>query len=138
MIRMLVEQRVVVAMLIALGVGTAGVHAYPIDRDNVYLQIVELRDPAAFLVLAYGYAALWFTTPFFVTTISSSPGVTRLIATTFPVFGEVLRLITPFPPRRCFRYSSSAGKQRPRGSGLSCWNPRAEGPGGFARLDRSS
>ena len=48
---MLVEQRVLVAMLIALGVGAAGVHTYPVDRGNVYLQIIELRNPAAFLVL---------------------------------------------------------------------------------------
>ena len=72
MIRMLVEQRVVVAMLIALGVGAAGVHAYPVDRGNVYLQIVELRNPAAFTVLAYGYTALWFTTPFFAASMLGS------------------------------------------------------------------
>jgi hypothetical protein len=34
-IRTLVEQRVVVAMLIALGMGTAGVHCYPVDRGNM-------------------------------------------------------------------------------------------------------
>jgi len=69
---MLVEQRVVVAMLIALGVGTAGVHAYPVDRGNVYLQIIELRNPGAFLVLVYGYATLWFSTPFFAASMFGS------------------------------------------------------------------
>ena len=74
MIRMLVEQRVILAMLIALGVGAAGVHAYPVDRGNVYLQIIELRNPAAFLVLVYGYAALWFSTPFFAASMFGSLG----------------------------------------------------------------
>ncbi len=59
-------------MLIAMGVGTAGVHAYPVDRANVYLQIIELRNPTAFLVLVYGYAALWFTTSFFAASILGS------------------------------------------------------------------
>jgi hypothetical protein len=31
----------------------------------VYLQLIELRSPAVFAVLVYGYATLWFTTPFF-------------------------------------------------------------------------
>jgi hypothetical protein len=75
---MLVEQRVVVAMLIALGVGAAGVHTYPVDRANVYLQIIELRNPAAFLVLAYGYAALWFTTPFLAASMLGS--LTAIVA----------------------------------------------------------
>src|SRR5678810_640543 len=52
-------------MAIAMGVGTAGLHAYPVDRANVYLQLIELQHPRAFLVLVYGYATLWFTTPFF-------------------------------------------------------------------------
>ena len=51
-------------MLVALGVGALGVQAYPVDRGNVYLQLIELRSPAVFLVLVYGYATLWFTTPF--------------------------------------------------------------------------
>ena len=63
MVRKALEQRTVLAMVIAMGVGVLGVHAYPIDRGNVYLQLIELRSPAVFLVLVYGYAALWFTTP---------------------------------------------------------------------------
>ena len=72
MLRKLLEQRTVIAMLIATGVGALGVHAYPIDRGNVYLQLIELRSPAVFLVLVYGYATLWFTTPFFATSILTS------------------------------------------------------------------
>ena len=75
---MLVEQRVLVAMLIALGVGAAGVHTYPVDRANVYLQIIELRNPAAFLVLVYGYATLWFTSTFFAASMLGS--LTAIVA----------------------------------------------------------
>jgi hypothetical protein len=72
MIRRLLEQRAWVALLIAIGVGLAGIHAYPVDRSDVYLQITELRNPAVFLVLVYGYAALWFTTPFFAASMLGS------------------------------------------------------------------
>ena len=65
-------------MLIALGVGAAGVHTYPVDRGNVYLQLIELRNPAAFLVLVYGYATLWFTTPFFAASMLGS--LTTIVA----------------------------------------------------------
>ena len=46
MFRRLLEQRAVIAMLLATGVGVLGVHTYPIDRGNVYLQLIELRNPA--------------------------------------------------------------------------------------------
>ena len=65
MLRVLLEQRTLVAMLVAVGAGALGVQAYPVDRSSVYLQLIELRSPAVFLVLVYGYATLWFTTPFF-------------------------------------------------------------------------
>jgi hypothetical protein len=38
MLRVLVEQRMVVAMLVAVGAGALGVQAYPVDRGSVYLQ----------------------------------------------------------------------------------------------------
>ena len=72
MFRRVLEQRAVLAMLLATGVGVLGVHTYPIDRGNVYLQLIELRSPAVFLVLVYGYATLWFTTPFFALSIVAS------------------------------------------------------------------
>jgi hypothetical protein len=59
-------------MLVALGVGTAGLRSYPVDRENVYLQLIELRNPRVFYTLVYGYAALWFTTPFLVASIWTS------------------------------------------------------------------
>jgi hypothetical protein len=59
MLRVLLEQRTLVAMLVAIGAGALGVQAYPVDRSSVYLQLIELRSPTVFLVLVYGYATLW-------------------------------------------------------------------------------
>jgi hypothetical protein len=95
---MLVEQRVVVAMLIALGVGAAGVHTYPVDRGNVYLQIIELRNPAAFLVLVYGYATLWFTSTFFAASMLGS--LTAIVAYRRPARAKQRSLPAYVPPER--------------------------------------
>lgn len=82
MLQALLEQRNLVAMAVALGVGTLGLHANPFDRANVYLQLIELRSPTIFLTLVYGYAALWFTTPFFVTSVLTS--LVTIVAYRYP------------------------------------------------------
>ena len=64
--------------------GTAGLHAYPVDRGNVFLQLIELRNPAAFLVLVYGYATLWFTTPFFAASMLGVADGHRRVPSTRP------------------------------------------------------
>ena len=51
MIQAILEQRALVAMAIAMAAGTAGLRAFPVDRTNVYLQLIELQHPTAFLVL---------------------------------------------------------------------------------------
>jgi len=61
----LVQTRLLIAMIVAAGVGTWGVHAYPVRlADDVFLQMIYVRKPFVFEVLAYGYATLWFSTPF--------------------------------------------------------------------------
>ena len=98
MLRRLLEQRAVIAMLLATGVGVLGVHTYPIDRGNVYLQLIELRSPAVFLVLVYGYATLWFTTPFFALSIVAS--LVTIVAYRYPE-GERGRPLPAYvPPER--------------------------------------
>jgi hypothetical protein len=57
---------------VAAGVGTWGLHAYPVRTDDVFLALVEARKPFVFQVLAYIYATLWFTTPFFATSLVTS------------------------------------------------------------------
>jgi hypothetical protein len=72
MLRTILDARGVVAMLIAAAVGTWGLHVYPVQSDDVFLALIELRKPALFQVLAYGYATLWFTTPFFLASLLTS------------------------------------------------------------------
>src|SRR5438132_1296752 len=72
MVRTIVDARGVVAMLLAAGVGTWGLHTYPVNMENVFLALIELRKPVLFQVLAYGYATLWFTTPFFLASLLTS------------------------------------------------------------------
>src|SRR5258705_3371030 len=62
--RAFVESRVLVAFVIAAAVGTWGVLTFPLPADNVFLALIRLQKPAVFAAFAYGYAAMWFTTPF--------------------------------------------------------------------------
>ena len=64
MLRMILDARALVAMLVAAGVGTWGVSTHPFPAQNVFLQIVALRNPHVFQFLGYTYATFWFTTPF--------------------------------------------------------------------------
>jgi len=85
-------------MLIAAAVGVVGTHAYPVDRSNVYLQLIELRNPTAFWVLVYGYATLWFTTPFLAASIVGS--LTTIVAYRRPVRLKQHPLPAYVPPER--------------------------------------
>src|SRR5438067_7092530 len=72
MVRALLNARTLIAMLAAAVIGIWGLHAYPIDTEDVFLAMIELRNPVVFHVLAYGYATLWFTTPFFLASLCTS------------------------------------------------------------------
>jgi hypothetical protein len=98
MLRVLVEQRMLAAMLVAIGAGALGVQTYPVDRASVYLQLIELRSPTVFLVLVYGYAALWFTTPFFAASMLMSVGT--IVAYRYPAKARVRPLPPYVPPEK--------------------------------------
>src|SRR5262245_35680385 len=92
---MLLGQRTLIAILIATAVGVIGVQPYPVDRANVYLQLIELRNPAAFWIVVYGYAALWFTTPFFAASMLGS--LTTIVAFRHPARVKN-RALPPYEP----------------------------------------
>ena len=70
MLQAIVQVRAMLAMTIAVAVGAWGLHAYPVRLDNdLFLQMVFVRKPLVFHVLTYGYATLWFSTPFFATSM---------------------------------------------------------------------
>jgi len=66
MLHAIVQVRAMLAMTLAVAVGTWGLHAYPVRLDgDIFLRMIFVRTPVVFHVLTYGYATLWFTTPFF-------------------------------------------------------------------------
>ena len=65
MLHGLVAMRGLIAMGLAAAVGAWGLHAHPVDMTDPFLGLIEARSPGVFVALVYGYAALWFTTPFF-------------------------------------------------------------------------
>ena len=70
MLRTVLEARGLVAMVAAASVGAWGLHTYPVRTDDVFLALIELRNPSVFRLLAYGYATLWFSTPFFLASLA--------------------------------------------------------------------
>src|SRR5215831_10634439 len=69
MLRTVVEARTLVAMSVAACVGAWGLRNYPVDHENLFLALIAAKDPAIFHVLTYGYATMWFSTPFFVASV---------------------------------------------------------------------
>src|SRR6266850_1752095 len=72
MLRTVVEARTLVAMMVAACVGTWGLRVHPVDQENLFLALIAAKDPTVFHVLTYGYATLWFSTPFFAASVALS------------------------------------------------------------------
>jgi hypothetical protein len=121
MLRSILEARAAVALVVAAGVGTWGLHAYPVRPDEVFLALIQVRKPSVFLVLVYGYEALWFTTPYYLASMLTSL-VTIVVYRRVPAMRS--RPMPPYPVQR---------------SGLrqcSCWGNRTSTPRQDARRNR--
>ena len=94
MLRTILGARVLVAMLMAAGTGVWGLHQYPVDADNAFLGLIQLQNPFVFNVLTYGYATLWFTTPFFVASLVTS--VVAIVVFRYPPT-TARRQLPPYP-----------------------------------------
>jgi hypothetical protein len=68
----LTDARGLMAMLIAVALGSWGLHAYPVPHDDPFLGLIALETPYVYRLLSYGYATLWFTTPFFAASLLTS------------------------------------------------------------------
>src|SRR5439155_12940573 len=91
--------RALLAMLIAGMAGAWGLHQYPVSADNAFLGLIQFQNPFVFNVLAYGYATLWFTTPFFVASLVTS--VLAIVVFRYPPTATKRRLPPyPFPESR--------------------------------------
>src|SRR5687768_3529144 len=53
-------------------VGLWGLRAYPISHDDVFLGLIGERAPRVLAILTYGYATLWFTTPYYAASLLTS------------------------------------------------------------------
>ncbi len=72
MLRTLVDARRVVALAVAGCVGAWGLSTYPFSTQNPFLGLIALEAPGVCRGLAYGYATLWFTTPFYAASLIGS------------------------------------------------------------------
>ena len=69
MLRTLVDARGPVGLMVAALICVWGLRTYALDADDVYLAFIHLQKPAIFWLLVYGYATLWFTTPWIATSV---------------------------------------------------------------------
>ena len=72
MLHAIVGARVLLALVVAACAGLWGLHLYPVQIENPFLGLIQLERPFVFQVLAYGYATLWFTTPFLAASLVTS------------------------------------------------------------------
>ena len=83
-----------VAMIVAAVVGTWGLLRFPVSTENVFLALIHLRKPILFDALAYGYATLWFSTPFLLTSLVMS--VVTMVVYRYPPRAR-RRALPPYP-----------------------------------------
>src|ERR1700723_2968280 len=60
------ESRAFIAAILAMGAGTFLVYAHPFPDEQIFLHVIALRAPHAFLSFKYLYYAFLFTTPYIV------------------------------------------------------------------------
>ena len=82
MLRAILGARVVLAMAVAACIGVWGLHTYPVQRDDPFLALIQLERPLMYDVLTYGYATVWFTTPFLAASLLTS--VLTIVAYRYP------------------------------------------------------
>jgi hypothetical protein len=92
MMRRIVAARGLLALMVAAGVGLWGLHAHPVQIDDPFLGLMAIQKPFVFRLLAYGYATLWFTTPFFAASL-----VTSVLAIVISRYPDTARS-RPLPP----------------------------------------
>ncbi len=72
MLRTIVHARAPLGLAAAALICTWGLRVYPLDADDPFLAFIHLQKPAIFWLLVYGYAMLWFTTPWIGTSVVTS------------------------------------------------------------------
>jgi len=60
------ESRVFISAILAMAAGAFLFYTHPFPDQQIFLRVIALRAPQAFLSFKYLYYALLFTTPYFV------------------------------------------------------------------------
>jgi hypothetical protein len=71
-LRILVDARALVALTLAAATGLWGLQSFPVQREDVFLGLIAEQAPHVYRLLAYGYATLWFLTPYFAASLLMS------------------------------------------------------------------
>jgi len=99
MIRRILYSRGFVAALLAMGTGAFLFYRYPFPEEQIFLRVISLRAPQAFLSFNYIYAVCLFTTPFLLySSVLSGLYVFTLKARRHVTAGPLPRY--PDPPKR--------------------------------------
>jgi hypothetical protein len=69
MMRALVAHRFVLSLACSAVLGTLGLQAYPFPGTHPLLGLIQIERPLVYAGFAYTYAAVWFSTPFFLSSI---------------------------------------------------------------------
>ena len=70
--RTLVDHRFMFSLTLSGIVGLIGLHLYPFPADHVILSLVRIERPIVYAGFTDTYAMLWFSTPFFLSSIAFS------------------------------------------------------------------
>src|SRR5258708_1685490 len=60
------ESRAFISAILAMAIGTFLFYAHPFPDEQIFLRVIAVRAPQAFLSFKYLYCALLFTTPYLV------------------------------------------------------------------------
>jgi hypothetical protein len=90
--RVLLQRRVALCLAASTVIGAFGLHAWPFPADNPILDLIRLERPLVFAGLAYTYAAVWFTSTFFLASIAASLMYVFVTRTDTP------ESVVPLPP----------------------------------------
>lgn len=73
-LRSFIESRALIALTTAAAVGTSGLHAFPVNTQDPFVGAIAQQRPDVMALISYGYALLWFSTPFHVVSLMLSIG----------------------------------------------------------------
>lgn len=67
--RAVIESRVLISLMTSAVVGALGLHVWPYPANHALLDLIAVQRPVVAATFAYTYTALWFSTPFFTSSL---------------------------------------------------------------------